>query len=154
MYPLQLCSLTVSLPSDPTFTAENVLEMTREVDAELLAFILHLPGSKKEEIANQYPSREQCREATVAHVLLTHPCPSWRGLSRRLQEFGHEFSEHSAAVVAAAVEVSRKYVKGEEHSNPPLIIPLYHYYSTVFICGSLPFILVFHLILVLGISCH
>ena len=109
MYPLQLCSLTVSLPSDPTFTTENVLEMTREVDYfNLTLNILRVPVAKKFEIDDQFQSTEQCREAAVSHVLLTHPCPSWRWLSRRLQRL----SNHSAAA-AADVEVSRKYVKGE-----------------------------------------
>ena len=108
MYPLQLCSLTVSLPSDPTFTAENVLEMTREVEYEYLT-LFTLPAPKKAEIDLQYQSTEQCREAAVSHFLLTHPCPSWRWLSRRLQTY----SDDSAAAAAAAVEVSRKYVKGE-----------------------------------------
>ena len=109
MYPLQLCSLTVSLPSDPTFTAENVLEMTREVDYDLLTLnILELPVAKKTDIDRQYQSTEQCKEAAVSHFLLTHPCASWTWLSRRLQGYSH----HSAAA-AAAVEVSRKYVKGE-----------------------------------------
>lgn len=110
MYPLQLCSLTVSLPSDPTFTAENVLEMTKKVKYDLLTFsILELPGAKKTDIDRQYQSTEQRREAAVSHVLLTHPCPSWKWLSRRLQMY----SDDSAAAAVAAVEVSRKYVKGE-----------------------------------------
>ena len=110
MYPLQLCSLTVSLPSDPTFTAENVLEMTKEVEYfDLTLNILQLPGAKIVEINHQYQSTEQYREAAVSHFLLTHPCASWKWLSRRLQRW----SQLSAAAAAVAVEVSRKYVKGE-----------------------------------------
>ena len=108
MYPLQLCSLTVSLPSDPTFTTENVLEMTREVKYDLTLFILQFTAPKMDEINRQYQSTEQRREAAVSHVLLTHPCASWKWLSRRLQS--HSFD---SAAAAAAVEVSRKYVKGE-----------------------------------------
>ena len=110
MYPLQLCSLTVSLPSDPTFTTGNVMEMTREVDYDLLTLnILQVSVLNKVVIDSQYQSTEQHREAAVSHVLLTHPCPSWKWLSRRLQMY----SDDSAAAAVAAVEVSRKYVKGE-----------------------------------------
>ena len=109
MYPLQLCSLTVSLPSDPTFTIENVLEMTREVDYDLLTlFTLQFPAPKMDEINRQYQSTEQCREAAVSHFLLTHPCASWRWLSRTLQSCSYD-----SAAAAVAMEVRRKYVRGE-----------------------------------------
>ena len=108
MYPLQLCSLTVSLPSDPTFTAENVLEMMRMEYGLLARSILQVPVAKRVEIDLQYQSTDQRREAAVSHFLLTHPCASWRWLSRRLQVYSDD-----SAVAAVAVEVSRKYVKGE-----------------------------------------
>ena len=111
MYPLQLCSLTVSLPSDSTFTAGNVMEMMKEMEyCDLTLNILRVPVAKKTEMNLQYQSIEQCREAAVSHVLLTHPCASWRWVSRRLQEYSDDSAAASAAV---AVEVSRKYVKGE-----------------------------------------
>ena len=85
--------------------------MTKEVEYfDLTLNVLELPGAKKTDIDLQYQSTEQCREAAVSHVLLTHPCPSWRWLSRRLQEWSHD---SAAAAAVAAVEVSRKYVKGE-----------------------------------------
>ena len=106
MYPLQLCTRTLSLPSDPTFTAENVMEMTRDVGYNLLALtIFQVPIPKKLYIDHHYQSEKQCREAAVSHFLLTHPCPSWRRLSQRLKQY----SGNSAVAVA----VTKKYVKGE-----------------------------------------
>lgn len=108
MYPLEVCPLSASLPTDPTFTVENMMEMTKEVECELLTLnILQVPTSVSMELDDQYQSEEQRREAAISHFLLTHPCPSWRWLSRRLQQ------SYDPAAVAAAVEVTRKYVRGE-----------------------------------------
>ena len=65
--------------------------------------VLDVSGDKWSEIYDQYQSDEQRREALVAHVVLTHPCLTWKRLSTNLQWYGHS---------EAAAEVTRKYVKG------------------------------------------
>ena len=83
------------------------MEMTKEVECELLTLhILQVPTSESVKFDDQYQSEEQRREAAVSHFLLTHPCPSWKWLTKRLQQ------SYDSAAAAVAVEVTRKYVKG------------------------------------------
>ena len=92
------------LSSDPTLTTHNVVEMTKGVEYGYLDWVLNVSHDKWSEIRGQYQSDEQRCEALIAHALSTHPCMSWKLIARRLQELGER---------EAAVEVTRKYVKGQ-----------------------------------------
>ena len=67
-----------------------------------LSYVLDVPR-RHSEIDSQYQSDEQRSEALVTHVVLTHPCLTWKRLSTNLQLYGDS---------EAAAEVTRKYVKG------------------------------------------
>ena len=101
MYVVYYTSTLLCLSSDPTLTTHNVTEMVKGMSYS----ILHLDVSfeKLGEIYSQYQSDEQRSEALVAHVVLTHPCLTWKRLSTKLQQYGKS---------EAAAEVTRKYVKG------------------------------------------
>ena len=103
MYVVCYTSTLLCLSSDPTLTTHNVTEMVKGVDYMILNHVLNGSYNKWREIYNQYQSDEQRSEALVAHVVLTHPCLTWKRLSTNLQGCG--YSE-------AATEVTRKYVKG------------------------------------------
>ena len=105
MYVVCYTSTLLCLSSDPTLTTHNVTEMMKEVYYSLLNYVLDVSLDKWSEIRRQYQSDEQRSEALVAHVVLTHPCLTWKRLSTRLQRCGYGYSE-------AAAEVTRKYVKG------------------------------------------
>ena len=77
--------------------------MVKGVDYGHLNHVLDVSYEKWYEIKLQYQSDEQRSEALVAHVVLTHPCLTWKRLSTNLQQWGHS---------EAAAEVTRKYVKG------------------------------------------
>ena len=102
MYVVCYTSTLLCLSSDPTLTTHNVTEMVKGVIYTLLDKVLGVSPHKLYEIYNQYQSDEQRREALVAHVVLTHPCLTWKRLSTKLQRWDSE----------AAAEVTRKYVKG------------------------------------------
>ena len=103
MYVVCYTSTLLCLSSDPTLTTHNVTEMMKGVRYGGLNYVLDVSVEKWSEIHDQYQSDEQRSEALVAHVVLTHPCLTWKRLSTRLQGYG--YSE-------AAAEVTRKYVKG------------------------------------------
>ena len=78
--------------------------MTKGVDYVNLCPVLCVSDDKRSEIEGQYQSDEQRCEAMIAHALSTHPCVSWKQIARGLQQWGYR---------KAAVEVTRKYVKGQ-----------------------------------------
>ena len=98
------------LSSDPTLTTHNVVEMTKAVEYYMLLHLLNLSYDKSSGIEDQYQSEEQQCEALIAHALSTHPCMSWKLITRGLQQEGYN---------EAAAEVTRKYVKGQlrKHTN-------------------------------------
>ena len=102
MYVVCYTSTLLCLSSDPTLTTHNVTEMVKGVSYGNLDNVLDVSLGKQIEIKLQYQSDEQCSEALVAHVVLTHPCLTWKRLSTKLQRWHSE----------AAAEVTRKYVKG------------------------------------------
>ena len=102
MYVVCYTSTLLCLSSDPTLTTHNVTEMVKGVDYSILHLVLDVSFEKLGEIYSQYQSDEQHSEALVAHVVLTHPCLTWKRLSTNLQRWHSE----------AAAEVTRKYVKG------------------------------------------
>ena len=103
MYVVCYTSTLLYLSSDPTLTTHNVTEMVKGVSYSFLHRVLNGSYNKWGEIHNQYQSDEQRSEALVAHVVLTHPCLTWKRLSTKLQQCGSN---------EAAAEVTRKYVKG------------------------------------------
>ena len=103
MYVVCYTSTLPCLSSDPTLTTHNVTELVMGVHYSLLRNVLDSSMEKWVEIRRQYQSGEQCNEALVAHVVLTHPCLTWKRLSTKLQQYGKS---------EAAAEVTRKYVKG------------------------------------------
>ena len=103
MYVVCYTSTLLCLSSDPTLTTHNVIEMVKGVDCSFLRYVLGVSLDKWIEIKDQYQSEEQRSEALVAHVVLTHPCLTWKRLSTKLQQCGKS---------EAAAEVTRKYVKG------------------------------------------
>ena len=103
MYVVCYTSTLLCLSSDPTLTTHNVTEIVKGVSYSNLDYVLDVSLDKWDEIHDQYQSDEQRSEALVAHVVLTHPCLTWKRLSTRLQRFGDS---------EAAAEVTRKYVKG------------------------------------------
>ena len=105
MYVVCYTSTLLCLSSDPTLTTHNVTEMVKGVNYGTLPNVLDVSFEKWCEIDSfyyQYQSDEQRSEALVAHVVLTHPCLTWKRLSTNLQRWDSE----------AAAEVTRKYVKG------------------------------------------
>ena len=102
MYVVCYTSTLLCLSSDPTLTTHNVTEMVKGVSYMNLNIVLDVSFIKGNEIKRQYQSDEQRSEALVAHVVLTHPCLTWKRLSTNLQLWDSE----------AAAEVTRKYVKG------------------------------------------
>ena len=102
MYVVCYTSTLLCLSSDPTLTTHNVTEMVKGVSYGLLLNVLDVSLEKWNEINDQYQSDEQRSEVLVAHVVLTHPCLTWKRLSTNLQRWNSE----------AAAEVTRKYVKG------------------------------------------
>ena len=103
MYVVCYTSTLLCLSSDPTLTTHNVTEMVKGVDFYDLLYVLNVSGDKLIELHSQHQSDEQRSEALVAHVVLTHPCLTWKRLSTKLQQLGKS---------EAAAEVTRKYVKG------------------------------------------
>ena len=103
MYVVCYTSTLLCLSSDPTLTTHNVTEMVKGVSYMNLNHVLDVSVDKWSEFYNQYQSNEQRSEALVAHVVLTHPCLTWKRLSTNLQVWGKS---------EAAAEVTRKYVKG------------------------------------------
>ena len=104
MYVVCYTSTLLCLSSDPTLTTHNVTEMVKGVDYDDLDNVLDVSFEKGDVIHDQYQSDEQRCEALIAHVVLTHPCLTWKRLSTNLQQrYGHS---------EAAAEVTRKYVKG------------------------------------------
>ena len=103
MYVVCYTSTLLCLSSDPTLTTHNVTEMVKGVSYSFLQNVLGVSVGKWGEIYSQYQSDEQRSEALVAHVVLTHPCLTWKRLSTNLQQWRHS---------EAAAEVTRKYVKG------------------------------------------
>ena len=99
MYVVYYTSTLLCLSSDPTLTTHNVTEMVKGVDYSNLHYVLGVSLGNYD----QYQSDEQRSEALVAHVVLTHPCLTWKRLSTKLQRWGKS---------EAAAEVTRKYVKG------------------------------------------
>ena len=102
MYVVYYTSTFLCLSSDPTLTTHNVTEMVKGVSYSFLHLVLNVSFNKFIDIQLQYQSNEQRSEALVAHVVLTHPCLTWKRLSTKLQHCDCE----------AAAEVTRKYVKG------------------------------------------
>ena len=103
MYVVCYTSTLLCLSSDPTLTTHNVTEMVKGVSYGGLDDVLGVSLGKWSDIYKQYQSDEQRSEALVAHVVLTHPCLTWKRLSTKLQRCGDS---------EAAAEVTRKYVKG------------------------------------------
>ena len=103
MYVVCYTSTLLCLSSDPTLTTHNVTEMVKGVSYSFLDNVLDVSYNKWNEIRRQYQSSEQRSEALVAHVVLTHPCLTWKRLSTKL----HQYRKSEAAA-----EVTRKYVKG------------------------------------------
>ena len=102
MYVVCYTSTLLCLSSDTTLTTHNVTEMVKRVAYINLKLVLDVSCDKWSEFHSQYQSDEQRSEALVAHVVLTHPCLTWKRLSTNLQGWDTE----------AVAEVTRKYVKG------------------------------------------
>lgn len=90
-----------SLSSDPTLTSANVMEIVKKIHYPALNFIFDVPPNK---IYTQYDSTDEYKEALIYHALQTHPCLTWKRLSKKLHSYGYS---------GAAAEVSRKFLKGQ-----------------------------------------
>ena len=65
---------------------------------------LDIPKSKMEGLQSTIGTEEQKREDLVDVYINSHPCPSWKGVARALNNCGH---------CSEADEVTSMYIEGE-----------------------------------------
>ena len=93
--------------TEPTLTVENLTSLLEGVkDLNMVALWLHVPGSKRKEMAQQYRSIPQSKQAYCEWWLTHHPSPSWLVVANAL----YKRYEHGALKV-----LQKMYLKGKPH---------------------------------------
>ena len=65
-------------------TVENIRRAVQGLEWRRLGKVLFIPDSKLDEIAEEYPTDQQCEAAVIHYWILHDPLASWRRLSSHL----------------------------------------------------------------------
>ena len=81
--------LPLSVHSESTLTLTNLCNALAEVkDWDTLGWRLNIPGSKRQQIAEQHRDPAKAKEEILKVFLAQHPAPSWATVTEALYKMG------------------------------------------------------------------